>query len=118
MGAPSCSPSWWGLMNDVLMTTFNACPEKLNSQSAKLSGDATRQPEEIMESFFYVLREHLFTLFNVLEEGSPNANHKSLARMARLGMIKAIFTTNFDLFIERALREEGIEYTVLVTDEE
>jgi hypothetical protein len=76
------------------------------------------QPEEIMESYYLVLRENLFKLFQLLEAGSPNANHKALAKLAKTGRLRAILTTNFDIFIERALRDEDVAFKVVVTHED
>eukprot|EP00808_Paulinella_micropora_P013491 g57566.t1 len=117
MSAPSCSPSWWRLMSELVEATFNAAPEKHKNKKVG-SSDASRQPEEVMESFYYIIQQKLLTVFQLLEEGRPNANHVAMAKMVKTGKIKAIFTTNFDVFIERALREEGVEFKVVVTAEE
>ena len=49
------------------------------------------------------------------EEGKkePTAAHRAIAALAAQGFIKVIITTNFDRLVETALREEGIEPTVL-----
>ncbi len=49
------------------------------------------------------------------EEGRklPTAAHKAIARLVRSGHIRVIVTTNFDRLIENALREEGVEPTVV-----
>ena len=49
------------------------------------------------------------------EEGRklPTNAHKAIARLVRSGHIRVIVTTNFDRLIENALREEGIEPTVV-----
>eukprot|EP00298_Acanthocystis_sp_HF-20_P013654 c20454_g1_i1.p1 GENE.c20454_g1_i1~~c20454_g1_i1.p1 ORF type:complete len:1321 (-),score=657.22 c20454_g1_i1:126-4067(-) len=119
MDAPSSSPSWWALMNELLYETFKSAPNELGDLASKLaSKDNTRQPEEIMESYYFVFQDRLFTLFQLLEAGSPNSNHIAIAKLAKANKIKAILTTNFDIFIERALRAEGIEFDVIVTDNE
>ncbi|MGE3851500.1 MAG: SIR2 family protein, partial [Planctomycetota bacterium] len=53
-----------------------------------------------------------------VDKAQPNASHKAIARLARVGRVRAIFTTNFDTYLERALQAEGVEYTRCVTDEE
>ena len=49
------------------------------------------------------------------EEGEkePTAAHRAIAALAAQGFIKVIVTTNFDRLIETALKEVGIEPTVL-----
>lgn len=117
MEAPSCSPSWWRLMADLLRCTFDAVPDEHRPVNVSDS-DISRQPEEIMESYYYILREKLLTLFQLLEEGRPNANHVAIAKLAKIGKVQAIFTTNFDIFIERALRENNVPFETIVTQEE
>ena len=50
-----------------------------------------------------------------LEEGrkQPTAAHRAISSLAAQGFIKVILTTNFDHLVENALREAGIEPTVL-----
>ena len=45
----------------------------------------------------------------------PTKAHQSLASLARRGFVRVIVTTNFDRLMELALREEGVEPTVLST---
>lgn len=49
------------------------------------------------------------------EEGRKLATdaHKAIARLVRSGHIRVIVTTNFDRLMENALREEGVEPTVV-----
>jgi len=49
------------------------------------------------------------------EEGRklPTDAHKAIARLVRSGHVRVIVTTNFDRLMENALREEGIEPTVV-----
>ena len=119
MSAPSSAPSWWALMSSLLKETFSAMSiEHKEIADKMLTTDASRTPEEIMETYYFVLQDKLFSLFQVLEAGEPNANHKIIAKMAKVGKVKSILTTNFDVFIERALEEECVPYEVICTDEE
>jgi hypothetical protein len=43
----------------------------------------------------------------------PTAAHHAIARLVRDGFIKVIVTTNFDRLLENALREAGVEPTVI-----
>ena len=49
------------------------------------------------------------------EEGRklPTAGHKAIAQLVRDGFIRVIVTTNFDRLMENALREVGVEPTVV-----
>jgi len=42
----------------------------------------------------------------------PTEAHRAIAALARSGLIRVILTTNFDLLVERALREAGVEPVV------
>jgi hypothetical protein len=48
----------------------------------------------------------------------PSAAHRALAAMMRDGLIRIIVTLNFDLLIETALRDLGIEPTVVSTPDD
>jgi hypothetical protein len=45
----------------------------------------------------------------------PTAGHRAIARLVRGGYIRVIVTTNFDRLIENALREVGVEPTVVAS---
>lgn len=51
------------------------------------------------------------------EEGLklPTPAHHAIARLVRAGYIRVIITTNFDRLLENALREQGIEPTVVAS---
>ncbi|WP_200276774.1 SIR2 family protein [Rhodovulum adriaticum] len=51
------------------------------------------------------------------EEGRklPTRAHHAIARLVREGYIRVIITTNFDRLLENALREQGIEPTVVAS---
>ena len=52
------------------------------------------------------------------EEGlkQPTAAHHAIAELARRGFVKVIITTNFERLLEDALKQAGIESTVLSTE--
>lgn len=117
--APASVPSWSKLMSDVLEETYRTVPEELRDIAMKLhSTESIRRPEEVMETYYFVLQEKLFDLLNMLGKGKPNANHKLIAKMVKFGKVKTILTTNFDEFIEQALEDEGVHYKVVCTSEE
>lgn len=47
----------------------------------------------------------------------PTEAHRAIARLVARGYVKVIVTTNFDRLMERALRDEGIEPTVISTSD-
>lgn len=48
-------------------------------------------------------------------EKRPTAAHRSIASLSAQGFIRVILTTNFDRLVEIALRDEGVEPTILST---
>ena len=52
------------------------------------------------------------------EDKQPTAAHRALATLVGRGFIRVIVTTNFDRLTETALREEGIEPSVLSAPEQ
>jgi len=66
------------------------------------------------EAFIEVLIEHtnFSKVISVFEKGEPNTNHILIARLAKLGYLKTIVTTNFDLLLEKALEKEGLKENI------
>ena len=62
-----------------------------------------------------LLRPYFEPTDNERDQGlkQPTAAHKAIARMVVDGLIRVIITTNFDRLTETALREVGVEPTVL-----
>ena len=57
-----------------------------------------------------------YDIFNVFKNSTPNLNHFLIAKMAKHGLIKRVFTTNFDMLIEKALAKEGVKYHAIESD--
>src|SRR5262249_40075809 len=53
--------------------------------------------------------------FRVLLDGEPNANHRLLARAAKLGLIRHVLTTNVDRFLENAFAAEGVSCRICIS---
>lgn len=53
--------------------------------------------------------EDIYTLLDIFQNGEPNTNHILIAKLAKHGYVKTIFTTNFDLLLEAALEREGLK---------
>ncbi len=47
----------------------------------------------------------------------PTKAHNAIARLVALGAVRVIVTTNFDRLLESALREAGVEPTVIASDD-
>lgn len=47
----------------------------------------------------------------------PTAGHHAIARLVRDGFIRVIITTNFDRLIENALRDAGVEPTIVSSED-
>lgn len=52
------------------------------------------------------------------EAKQPTAAHRAIARLVAKGYVKIILTTNFDRLIENALKDEGVEPTVLTSPDQ
>lgn len=50
--------------------------------------------------------------------GVPNRNHRILARLAARGSLPAIYTTNFDLLLERAFGDETLRFSVFRSEKD
>lgn len=48
---------------------------------------------------------------------TPTRAHRAIARLVAAGHVRVIITTNFDRLIENALRETGVEPTVITSDD-
>ncbi len=116
--APSCAPSWWTLTEEILESFFARIPDGWGLPKDLIIYDPDRQPEVIFENFANMLDLRLYEIFKVLDLSEPNENHRIIAKLAKAGVLKACITTNFDIFIERALKEEGVNYVLLVDNPE
>ena len=67
-----------------------------------------------------LLRPYLEPTEQEREEGAkqPTTAHRAIAALAVQGFIKVILTTNFDQLMENALREEGVQPTILSSDDD
>lgn len=51
------------------------------------------------------------------EARQPTVAHRAIARLVASGAVRVILTTNFDRLLEAALREAGVEPTVIASDD-
>lgn len=75
----------------------------------------TSTPEERRS----ILHEYIEPTEDDREQGLkvPTEAHRAIARLVRGGFIRVILTTNFDRLMEQALSAEGIEPTVIFSDD-
>lgn len=59
-------------------------------------------------------REYIATFFAGKQPGEA---HRELAQLVSMGLVRFIFTTNFDDLIEKSLDEYGINYDVIFSDD-
>ncbi|MFX0061697.1 MAG: SIR2 family protein [Candidatus Hermodarchaeota archaeon] len=116
--APSCAPSWWTLTEEILQAFFDRIPDDWSLPKDIIIHDPEKQPELIFENFANMLDLRLYQIFDMLNLSQPNGNHGIIAKLAKKGVLKACITTNFDVFIERSLQEEGVEFDLLVDNNE
>lgn len=72
--------------------------------------------EHMVQDLVEALGDHALDILNVFKNGQPNLYHLLIAKLAHQGLINRVFTTNFDILIERALAVEGVKYNVFETE--
>ena len=67
-----------------------------------------------------ILHDYIEPTSDDLAEGRkiPTRAHRAVARLVQAGFVRVVITTNFDRLIESALREVGIEPTVIASDDD
>src|SRR6266481_1240626 len=54
--------------------------------------------------------------FRIYTKGEPNTTHAFLAKLAKRNYLQSIVTTNFDLLLEKALRDEHVDFAVFADE--
>ncbi|MDE5756931.1 MAG: SIR2 family protein, partial [Clostridia bacterium] len=109
---PSNLPSWWEynkkLIAGIKTEVLELCPEA--KDVLKGLDVENKLPVQCISQIIVSqgASESYFPLLELLNGTCPNANHFALAELARLGLIKAIVTTNFDTLIETAFQNEAV----------
>ena len=73
---------------------------------------------ELMELIYSKNPDQQDFLKKNLDNNDIGESHKEIAELARRGIIRTIITTNFDHYIEKALKERGLEVQVISTDDD
>jgi hypothetical protein len=84
-------------------------------ENRKNKGDFLRY-----EGLMQIIQDNVDSNLNILDyltiRNEPNENHHVLAQLLNQG--HKIFTVNYDILIEKALEQQGINYTSLIYEEE
>jgi len=79
---------------------------------------AQMEYSELMELIYPKYNDQQDFLKKYLNNYKIGESHKGIAELVRRGIIRAIITTNFDHYIERALEERDLEVQVISTDDD
>ncbi|MFX1254228.1 MAG: tetratricopeptide repeat protein [Promethearchaeota archaeon] len=121
---PSCLPSWWQINHTILDALTDEASEyvpdikKLTDHIKAREEQGVLPPEFVAELITERFGESYFEVLQVLEGDTPNQIHFWLALLAKVGMLTAIITTNFDTLIEQAFEAVGVPLRVLVDPED
>lgn len=116
---PANLPSSMGLKLDILKLLASLPPKFFDVEEDKALIQeylSSTMLEHMIQDITEALGNPALDIFNVFKYGKPNLYHLLIAKFAHLGLIKRIFTTNFDTLIERAFDAEGIKYNVFETE--
>lgn len=120
-------PTGWEITLDLVRRVATAQGVEEQSDWAKWYRDTTGQEpnysvllEEIASSpdeRRAILHRYIEPNEQDREEGrkTPTKAHHAIAQLVRAGYVRVIVTTNFDRLMENALREQGIEPTVVAS---
>lgn len=116
-------PSAWDLMLKTASLLYAAdnleLKQNVNIEEWFISSDYAKMGyAELIEKLYPCYPDQQSFLKQYLESYSAGESHKGIAELARRGIIRAIVTTNFDQYLERALEEKGLEVQVISTDED
>lgn len=76
----------------------------------KIAPDQANQ-QAILRHYFEATEDE-----RAVGEKTPTKAHRAIAELARDGLVKIIITTNFDRLLETAMRDIGVEPTILSSD--
>lgn len=109
---PSNCPTWKSLLALCMNASQKAYPELSSFYSLVSSQIEDMKPEVICQLLYNNLRGDFFGFLDILLKGYPNHNHFAIASLVRELPISTVLTTNFDIYIEDALQNAHIDYTV------
>lgn len=106
---PASVPSWWEFNQAVLsglrqrFVSSSQVPARARRPLERLNLDVLDLGEfsQVVHNAFAGVT--WFDLLSVLDGEVPNATHRTIASLARSGVLHAVVTTNFDTLFERSL---------------
>lgn len=126
VSASSGIPTAWYLLMDLvrrIASLEGADPEKPEDWYAERFGaeptyesvleklaPSQHERQKLLQGFFTRSDEDV-----AAERKLPTPAHRAIAKLVRAGAVRVIVTLNFDHLIEQAIREEGIEPTVIAS---
>jgi len=124
---PSGIPTAWDVLKDLVLQTAEISGGEIGDSMRWYKTTYSNDPEyeTILEKLAptqmerqRLLKSYFEPTPEELESGAkaPTAAHRAIARLVRSGVIKVIITLNFDRLIERAIRDENIEPTIVATE--
>lgn len=128
-------PTAWGVLTDLIAKSASAMGEELAPEDAEQwyrDRNAGEEPryETLLEALAPTQIERQRLLSRYFERSptmqdddldtpsgpAPSLAHKSIARLVKGGIVKVVVTMNFDRLMETAIRNEGIEPTVVSSE--
>lgn len=119
INSPSCLPSAAALKWQISKLLAEVPPQLHDVEKDRdlledyHSGHAL---ELYVQDLVEVFGMSAYDVFNVFKHGEPNLYHFLIAKMASHGLIRRVFTTNFDTLIEKALAKEHVKYHAIETE--
>lgn len=126
VSAPSGIPTAWGVLEDLVTRTADLVGATPTDPIAwyEEQFDAYPTYEGVLERIAPTQIERQRLLRGYFERSlddidadrkAPTPAHLAIARLVRSGTVKVIVTLNFDHLIEQALRNEGVEPTIVAS---
>lgn len=122
-------PTGWEITLDLVRRVATAQGVKEQADWTRWYRDATGQEPNysaLLEELAISPDERRSILHSYIEPNDeereqgkkiPTAAHRAIATLVRAGYIRVIITTNFDRLIENALREQGVEPTIVSAED-
>lgn len=118
-------PTGWEIVVDQIKQLAALHKETISSSAEDWYKEKyNKEPDysDILEAVTHTQEERVNALRGYFEPNEdefeeklkqPTIAHRQIAQLVKKGIIKVIITTNFDRLIENALKDEGIEPTVI-----
>lgn len=101
MAPPTLLPSWWDFNQGGAAGLADRAAQGLLATGAKATSFFL--PDFMAQVLEEEVRQDYFKVLTALDSPAWNSSHYAFAALAKLGLLRAIVTTNFDQLLERAL---------------